>query len=342
MQRRGLERFLEEVDSFLRDYRGPVYIASHPSADPDSIASAIGVYYLVKSLGLETVCFIDRGGVDETAKRMLEVVESRGILRRCRDHGGGVLFVVDANTCRRTGLDCTSFEKIFLIDHHLPASDGGEEYLGERLVGYIDSERSSTTEIVVDILVERGILPDDSEVLSLLLAGILYDTGFMTSVSGQADDTVKTLLQRGARLSTAVRVLRRELRYDERIARIKAMMRLESFRTPEKRILCLTRVGAHESLVAGLMISLGCDMAIVLSDREDSIWVVSRCSETICGERGLEEILFRDLVERLGGEWGGHERAGVARISQRDLSLVREEILRILEKRLGGLEELRK
>lgn len=343
MQRVSSEDFLREIERELRGGEIRIYITSHPSADLDSIASAVALSYLLRSisenLSGDKICYLSIGGVDSLARRILEIASSRGILRECREISGeGVLFIVDAQSCERCGIDCSLFKRIFIIDHHITSEDMRSD--NERFYYLLDPGSSSTTEIITRILLIRGILPRDQEILDIILSAILYDTNLLESVGVDTESIVREIMREGGSLHRSLKLLKRDLRYDEKIARIKALMRLKAFETREGIIICISRLRAHEGASAGLLMSAGCDISLIISERKEEIWVISRCG-SLCDKKGIDEILLRDLVSRLGGSWGGHSKAAMARISISNLNTVESEILRILGEKLGSLKEIK-
>jgi nanoRNase/pAp phosphatase (c-di-AMP/oligoRNAs hydrolase) len=337
------EELIKEIRTISEIYRDErILITSHVSPDPDSLASALGLAYLLHKKDLSNLCLLIRDGVDESGRKIFEMMKKIGIIDLCKDIVEGILFVVDTNSCERIGdVDCSIFKKIIFIDHHILElkNDASKD---QRFIYYVDEDSSSSTEIITKILLHENALPDSKEILNILLAGILYDTGFATNVSRDTDNIIRILVSRGADLSETVKILRRDLRYDEKIARIKAMMRTRSFRTYDRRIICVTKVGSHEALASSLLIYAGCDLAIVVADKDDETWIVSRCTENICDDKDLGEILYKDLIKIYGGEWGGHRNAAVAKISYKNVDEVIREIIKILREKFRELEEVKK
>ncbi|MEZ0290519.1 MAG: DHH family phosphoesterase [Sulfolobales archaeon] len=331
----SLEKIFSEI--IERGYSS-IYIVSHPSADLDSIASAIAIAHVLKAYSVN-LCFITSGGLDPLASRVFEKVASSGILGECGNEikSRSVLFVVDASSCERCEIDCELFNRVYIIDHHLTSETRRES---ENIRYIVDPEASSTTEILLRFILRKNILPRDRELLDIFLSAILYDTSYLDNTSQETEEIVRRLILEGASLSNSIKLLKRELRYDERIARIKTMLRVRVFESRDRVIVCISRVRAHEALAASLLMSAGCDIAIILSERDNEIRIVGRCGSLCERDSGLNKILFNDLVSRLGGEWGGHEKAGVARVSGVDRESVVKEIIDILSSRLGFLREI--
>jgi len=238
-----------------------------------------------------------------------------------------VLVVVDT-PCSRASTPCEWFETYYIIDHHISS----ENVQGLR--GIIEPGASSTTELCTLMLREVSIGLETPHIANLVLAGILYDTKGLSLASVAAIEATSYLMRWGARIGDALQKLRRPLGIDERIARLKAVLRARVYRAGDT-ILCVTRVGAYEASAAQILMGGGCDIAVVVSEKGEGARVVARCSQELCGATGLGELLLEDLSRIYGGGWGGHRLAAVAtvRASYEELE---ERVLEILGRRLGA------
>ena len=337
--RQDLENLLDNLlDSMERTEK--IYITSHPSADPDSIASLIAISYLLKIAGVrENPIYLNHGNIAATSKKLVELGLSRKLYKlknRVEGMDSSTLIILDAPTCRRADIDCMLFSRVFIIDHHaLGDIDGEYSKESNRFFIYRDEYHTSTTEIAVQILkiymsrVENLEIPRD--IATAILSGIVYDTKALQSASIIALDSTLFLAMHGASVSEALKLIHTDMALDERIARVKGMMRTEAYRSGDT-IVCISHVGAHESSLAHLLIVSGCDLAVVLSDRNDHIRISARCSERLCRESiDLEYLLFKKLSEIFKASYGGHRKAGVASIRGENIEIVKGRILNILD-----------
>ncbi|MEM1610177.1 MAG: DHH family phosphoesterase [Sulfolobales archaeon] len=316
----------EEIGSLSKERR--VAVASHPSADLDSISSAIALSLLIKSRSNTVPCYISSGGLDALAKRIYEDALSKGYIEDCPANlqRNWILLVVDT-PCRRASTECSSFDTVYVIDHHVSS---GEE---PRYPGIVYPEASSTTELCTLMLEETSTDIPDPQLANKILAGILYDTRSLTLASITAIEATRYLMRWGARISEALQLIRRSPGIDERIARLKAMSRVMIYRSGEI-LLCITHVGAYEASAAQILMGGGCDLAIVISEKDEETRVVGRCSEEFCREAGLGDLILDDLVKIYGGGWGGHRLAAVASVKASYEELLRKIPL-LLGKKLG-------
>jgi len=325
-----IKKFIDQ--SILRR----VDIISHPSADIDSIASAIALSLVIRSVSNPEICYLAPPGLDPVAKRVMTYIEGKGLLKLCNDFAGEILFIVDASSCSRVDAPCDKYQYVVVIDHHSIVS------VDERNINVIDPSSTSSTEIILKIFRSNNIVINDTDLLDIFLSAILYETGLLTNYTEDTNENIKWLIEQGASLSKALQVIRRDLRYDEKIARLKGLARIRVYRTYDRKIICLTHISAHESLVASQMISAGCDLAIVVADKDHEKWIVARCNENICSDKNLGEIFINDIINRYNGSWGGHDKAAVAKIPMKklDIEALFIEILNILRIRLGEIEKI--
>lgn len=311
-------------------------MASHPSADPDSIASALSISLISTRSSGKPACLATGGGLDLVSRPLFQSMVSRGYIEECPESFGGegwALVLVDTPSCSRSPVDCSSFSKVFIIDHHISP----EPLRGVR--GIIEGGASSTTELCALMLEELSLDIGSSDAANMILAGILYDTRSLSIASLAAIEATRFLMIKGARIQDALRLIKRPPGIDEKIARLKSMTRLTAYRSEGNVLVCITHVGAYEASAAQILMGAGCDLALVLSEKEDLLRIVARCSEEVCREVGVGELLLGDLVRIHGGGWGGHRLAAVASI-RAGLFDVMKEIPYILEKRLGRLSPI--
>ncbi len=311
-------------------------MASHPSADPDSIASALSISLIsIRSSG-KPACFIAKEGLDLAAKPIFQEMLSKGYIEECPEiftTKDWILVLVDTPSCSRSRIECGAFEKTYIVDHHISL----EAQAGVR--GVIEGEASSATELCVIMLEELSIDKIPGDAANMILAGILYDTRALSIASITAIEATRFLVIRGARIQDALKLIRRSLGIDEKIARLKSMARLTAYRSEKDVLVCITHVGAYEASAAQILMGAGCDLALVLSEKEDLVRIVARCSEELCREKGLGELVLEDLTKIHQGGWGGHKLAAAASLKTRLNDLIKE-IPQILERKIGKLSPI--
>ncbi len=157
-----------------------VFIVGHNSPDYDAIGSAMGLHALAKSMGKEAYIVVgdDFDNLDIKVKSVLEKnKEACNIItveefEKLQDDNS-TLIVTDTNrkyrVCVNNNLD--KFKYTIVVDHH----DTDPATSLDALYSYIDTEKSSASEIVAEILFAKKT-PIPPNVATMLLAGITLDT----------------------------------------------------------------------------------------------------------------------------------------------------------------------
>ena len=157
-----------------------VFIVGHNSPDYDALGSAMGIHALAKSLGKEAYIVIDED-LDNLDSKVRSIIENNkdccNIItlkeyKKLRDKDS-ILVVTDTNRKYRICVneDLNKFKSVFVIDHH----DIDPETSIQTAYTYINTEKSSASEIVTEILLSKKA-PIPKEVATMLLAGITLDT----------------------------------------------------------------------------------------------------------------------------------------------------------------------
>lgn len=187
-----------------------VFIYGHNNADIDSIGSAIGLQYIIKSI-MNKKAYIVLDSADKTGEKLLknlkssypiifEQIISSKRAKKAFDNNS-LVFLVDVHDPDRT--DSNTFLKkslrknIFAIDHHRASN---KITIFDELNLFIDTYASSTSEIIVDIFnilskTETMPLP----IAQVLLDGIYTDTNrFIKNVSSNTFSACSLLQRNGA------------------------------------------------------------------------------------------------------------------------------------------------
>jgi nanoRNase/pAp phosphatase (c-di-AMP/oligoRNAs hydrolase) len=184
--------------------------------------------------------------------------------------------------------------RYFKIDHH---------HVGDDIPGIV-VQRPSCTEIALKLAEETGV-ELTPEVAKLAALGIYADTGRLKRADAETLKTLSKLLEKiGGVLGDLIREEERAEEPQRIIALLKGMKRLEAYRS-SLGVICISHVGAYESDVASLLLSIGCNIALVASRKEDGVHVVMR-------SRGFD---VATLAKSLG-TGGGHKEAAVAIIRE--------------------------
>lgn len=310
-----------------------ILITGHANADPDAVASALGLKELIikiKSNVIVDITFPE--SISESSSHMLESLNLlNAITSVVPNHDCYIL--VDTSTPEQLGelgkKILESDRPIIVIDHHrlLPS---------DRItIAYIDENSPSSAELVYDLFREFSLTPSQ-EIAQLLLTAIIYETRRFSFARLLTFKTVIDLLQVGADYNLAQDLTKLAMDYSEKIARLKAASRIRVYSINEK-IIVITWVGAFEASVAKSLIDLGADIVFVLNTDDDEVSRISSRSKPNI-EIDLSEIMVK-IANKFNGVGGGHRNAAGAHLKGKSELIVRE-ILSELELKMGKLKRL--
>jgi nanoRNase/pAp phosphatase (c-di-AMP/oligoRNAs hydrolase) len=218
-----------------------------------------------------------------------------------------------------------------VIDHHEPGD------LVERArAAVVDPEAGATAELVVLWAASTGRLLPPRAALPLAV-GLLADTGGLEHATARTVRVAARLLgSLGHRTGDLPRLF--EVTGDgsggEHNAVRLGTLRATGYRAGET-VVAFTTIGGYEAAAATALRSVGIDLVVVCSEREDGLTVVARATEAFGAETSLGAELLPALADRFGGEGGGHAGAGAATLEDATVVGVVDETLSILERERG-------
>ncbi len=307
-------------------------VAAHRNADPDALASMLGMLDLATRIGGRAYCILPEG-LSQASKRMVErlVLEAECASSIAEDTD--LLVILDTASEDQLGeiSGALADRPYVVVDHH-----SQNTLLGNAALAIHVPEASSTSEIMALLYSSLGLEPSPN-ICAALMAGIIYDSRRFMLV-GPATFKAALLLHGCSDYSAALEALRSPgPEYPERVARLKAVSRLRVYRL-NRHLVAVTHVSAYEASVARSLLDLGADIAIVVSENKGALRVVGRAREEALRRLGIS--LGRDLMSllapRIGGTGGGHDAAAAA-TGKGSL----EETLRILKEVLEEIARLR-
>ncbi len=293
-----LHRWIEErIDD------GPVAIVCHKNGDMDTVGSAAA---LSRSLGSNSrACATHLSSVAKTTVGRMSVqvhkidpdkpLWPRELL--------GVI-VVDCASLSQVGVQLPSGVPICVIDHH----DGGSDWSEADLI--VRHSVRSTAQIIYEYLSKYRPDSIDKVTASLLLAGMVADTGRFRHADGSALRVAGELVENhGIDYEPFIEEMESDdLSTSQRMAISKALTRVESIEAGSFFLLH-TRGSSHEGIVANALINARAEVALVVRRAKDETRLIARASKSAIS-RGIHlGELMSELTERLEGEGGGHPGA---------------------------------
>jgi len=292
-----------------------VCVAMHRNADPDALASALGVKEILRSLSHEkNVLLLTSEGLEQASKKLLEALAPQTEVINDNPSGCDAAVIVDTSTPQQLNKLSSLLSKPYVVVDHHEVNDlvrGAD-------VGIHRASATSTSELVAELMMYLKVRPDP-RILTLLIAGILYDTRVLRLASPETFAVMAWLTENGGDYRQALNILTlRETGRSEVIARLKGLSRTGLYRLNKEAILAVTCIGAHESAVLKALIDAGADVAVAVAKRPNATRITIRVSRSFLKRLGGEPIasnLALHFAKELGGSGGGHAGAAGALIS---------------------------
>ncbi len=296
---------LSQLLSALAGLRGRTLFTFHSLGDADAVNSSIVLRDLVEGLS-KSVC--EARALDEIGGHAKKILKQLGIELRPVESLSGYSNIVltDVSTTvllGKRGREFQSFHgKKIVVDHHKYNTA-----LLKADLSYIDGERSSSCEIVYQLMRLTGKKPAPLQA-TLLLAGILADTALFKSANPVTFEATNHLLKHsGKTYQEILRLVFPGPDLSERMASLKAAQRA-TVQKINGLLVGVSESSAFELQCASALVELGCDYAFVANRREGRISGVKK--ESLKG-MGVGLVMER-AGRAMAGAGGGHENVGGA------------------------------
>ncbi len=296
---------------------GTACIVTHRNADPDALASALGIKEVLQSLSHEkNILILTPEGLEQASKRLLEALAPQVEVINDDLSECDATVIVDTSTPQQLNKLSSLLSKPYVVIDHHEVND-----LAEKAdVSIHRPSATSTSELVAELMMYLKVRPDP-RVLTLLIAGILYDTRVLRLASPETFAVMAWLTGNGGDYRQALNILTlREASRSEIIARLKGLSRTGLYRLNKEAVLAVTCIGAHESAVLKALIDAGADVAIAVAKRPNATRITIRVSQPLLKRFRGEPIasnLALCFAKELGGSGGGHAGAAGALINSR-------------------------
>ncbi len=294
------------LEAFFKTRPKKILILCHQNADPDALCSAYAIKNLIANLFPEIESLISADNLNKISSSILNDLQIH-IAKDTKLEIFDAFIAVDTNNVEQLGCyrSVPIFSKpIMFIDHHTP------HISTTQITPYviIDETSSSTAEIVYKLFKEAGIKPSPDTAMALLL-GMTYDSKHFLLASDSTFKAATDLIDAGADYPAVVERLRIPMPRSERIARLKAMNRMQ-IHDVRNWIIAVSNVSAYEASACRALIEAGADIAIVGAKRKNEIRISTRATQNFHKKTGVN---LGKLMEELGtivkGVGGGHSTA---------------------------------
>jgi phosphoesterase RecJ-like protein len=315
----------EKIISELKKVKN-ILILTHHNADVDGVGSALALQEGLKQKKIKSKV----GAAESVSKYAQNLVKGYEILIDPGVKGYDLIFVVDTSSPEQLEpIKISEAEKILVLDHHIP---GKLEKIAKSSV--IDPEAKSSAEMVYELLKEMKI-KITPEIAVFLISGIVTDTAHLGFADKGTFELLTELLDKsGKGYQEILHILHTPIDFSERVARLKAAKRLDSYRIGETLVV-FSRVGSFEAGVARSFLKLGADIAIVACLQKGKIRISGRCRNYLTDKIHLAEI-FSKINDIIDGSGGGHDAAASANGKKpQNMEKAFRKILNLIEERLG-------
>jgi c-di-AMP phosphodiesterase-like protein len=305
-----------------------VIIMAHKNLDLDALGSSLGIYYLSKSLGREAYLLVEDTIHELGVSKSLKLLTSNKIdiniynldkIKPLIDKDT-LLIVLDVNLMPITQNDkvLDLINSKIVIDHHVT----DKETIKDTLYKYIDEKKSSTSEIVVDLLKQLDIyIPP--YIATIMLSGIVIDTNsFLQKTNYKTFEAASYLDEQGAdelelkyllkedikRYNRRQEIISGSVIYNDKVAI--GMGKKGNLYHPED----LAKVS--ETLLRFNEIEIAFTIGFIEKNKVD------------ISARSMGNINVQEIMEQLGG--GGNETYAATQLKNITLEEVKDKLLKII------------
>ncbi len=310
---------LKEIAEFLKKGNN-FFVLTHHNADVDAIASALVLKGILEELGKKAKVGVPES-VSEVAKKFLnEEIEINPKI------GKETVVVVDTSAPEQ--LEPIEVRDVaVVIDHHIAGNIHSK-------ISHIDPEAKSCSELIYQLSKELG-LEIKPKMATLLIGGLIYDTAHLRRADRDTFILLAELLEKADKdYQEILQMLRTETDISERIAILKSMKRLNSYRIGDA-LVSFTSVGSFEASVARNLLRMGSDISIVGAPKKKGVRISGRMRWQMKEKLNLAEV-FSGIENIIDGSAGGHDVAASANGKKpENMGLAFKSILSQIEDKLG-------
>ncbi len=297
-----MEQLNQWIGSSIK--RGAIAVLTHKNGDMDTIGSACALANIIgpsaRACGIH-MSTMARAMVTKTDADFLILDPKTPSWPR--DLGG--IIIVDAAGPSQPGITIPDVPKC-IIDHH----SAGESFEIREMDLEINWETCSTAEIVQQWAENYAYERINLQSRMLLLAGIITDTGRFRHANANALSAAGRLASDSEiDFSEFIEEMESvELNHSQKVAITKALSRVQTLEAG-RWFLSYTKAGTNEGIVARSLITAGADIALVSRRAQGDTRLTARASRGATRDGVHLGDLMQKMVNRSGGEGGGHAGA---------------------------------
>ena len=302
-----------------------IFVVGHKDLDLDALGACLAIYNYSISANKETYLIIDDKRSEEAVSKVIKdlkdtvnFVESEKALKI--KNGDSLLIVIDTNKdyLLQNPVLAEAFGTKIVIDHH----EQGEGTMGNEKVVVIDTEASSTCEMMTEFL-KINKFTIDSYLATILLSGIILDTNnYVLKTDTNTFYYSYYLTTCGANPSKVQYLLKQDLK--KYIKRQKMITNVKTIAN-----MAVTK-GNNDEVYRREELAKTADTLLLFNDIEAS-FVVARIDKNTVGisARSLGNINVGQLLGMLGG--GGNAYEAAAKVINTTTNKLEKEIINIIK-----------
>ena len=318
-----------------------IVITGHNNADPDALASVMGLKYFLTQINPDNKMDIVLN-LNKIAEKVYKEILSDPKWKFSKIYPEEIDLLIIADTSDlgmviQKEKTTPKIQNIIAIDHHVNPLK-----LDDRVTySLILSDYSSTAEIITKFFQMHELIPNHDIVLALL-AGIITDTGHFRYATKDTLDNAKFLLETGVSISEVTEKLNKKMDRSEKIARIRGANRIQKIYYVNEYIVVFSHVSSYEASACKALIDLGADVSFIISyvPKTHEFRISSRARGKLIRETSIHlgEIM-KIIGKKYNGSGGGHDGAagsyGILNNENKDymIELV-PEILKLVKKEI--------
>ncbi|NVM18988.1 MAG: DHH family phosphoesterase [Candidatus Lokiarchaeota archaeon] len=304
--------FISKKDDLLKYLKGKnLLITSHDLVDLDGFISGLSLKFFFENFFSNKNINLIFSELSKHTKSFLKKFSQKFPNFDLSFHtnkeflNADVVIIVDSNNLDQIKLfndNDLNIPYIF-IDHHLNLHKKYPNNISS--LNLIFDNYSSTSEMVLEFFVDYDIkLPIPYKYL--LVSAILTDSGFLSYGSTETIQNLNTILQGQVEIQDVLPLLEREKDVSEKIARIKALQRVNLIRINDW-LIGVSHLSSFSASAASLLIKVGFDIGIVVSEDKSDYRITTRAKKQVCLKTGLH--LGKIISEIYNVNGGGHDGA---------------------------------
>ncbi len=282
-----------------------IAVVCHRNADADAYLSAYAVAALFEKISPRaTVDIITPAGMGILAQRLRETFIRETLEESDREYDLFVAVDIGHTELLKDWRGKIAASRAFkvLVDHHPLQKDSIYD------AQVVDPDATSTSEIVYRLFRDMNVEPKKI-VAQALLIGIISDSQHLAIASEGALRAVVALIDHGADLHAARRILRSPPDYGEVIAKLKGAKRSRIFRIGDW-VVVTSHIGSFQAQVARALVTLGADVAVVAGDVEEETRASLRATQRFHDATNLHiGVQLAEVIAAPDGYGGGHPTA---------------------------------